>query len=231
MPRNLNPRYVGRIIQPSTLTPGVGRESANRSHVSASVVADFRARLETVQPRLPGTITELRDELAAKLGGRAKVAEALAEGRVNPRTGEPVKVRSLERTIQRYISAEEHRGSQARGVNVADREALRDRMRALLAPLARSEALKQMRENGIRIQGDFEVRFSDENEWRHLRGLIPPAQAAAIVKLMEANKYDQAARLTAQSFIRGWMNAKPSTRLAELPSLENTTDLSLRPED
>ncbi len=204
MPPRVNKFYQGKVLIAvkthihAPVDPGA---------IPATVRQEFRAQLEVLAPRLPGSVAELRDALRPFYGSNKAVAQALG---VTPRT------------LERYIATEQGKGSQKRGLSSERRVALGERMRELLAPHLRGNTVKALRLRGMRLSGTFTLAWSDETSTRNIQGHIPPSYfwgKNGIGAKLEQGALDEAAEMTALAFLASYD--------AGGAALEGVTDLTL----
>ena len=145
--KGLRPGYVGRI---DSSVPVVEADEK----VPPQVQQAFEGAMNGLIPRLPTSVSELRDAL----GGTNKAARALG---VTPRS------------IQRYIAAEEHRTSQARRAEIGRRGEIVAKLQNAVAPKLRGDLERNLRERGAMMRALGTLRIGMYHEGRFISVRLP----------------------------------------------------------
>ena len=197
------PTYSGRVDH----TIAVNERG---SDTPVQVVEAFTSAMESLFPPLPGSISALRDAL----GGTRRAAIAITEipEGANDKQRETL-LRNGARRIQRYIVGEEghgaHGGGQARGTNVANREKLREKLQAVLAPKLRGEREKAILEKGVAMTMLGTLRINGGNDKSYSSGRfihwhLPGPEWGPILEQWNKKHKRVAARRWVRAFARSY---------------------------
>lgn len=199
------PGYVGRVAHEVSI-------AHSGAVVPEQVQFAFDAAMEGLFPRLPETVSALRDAL----GGTNKAAAAIG---VTPRS------------IQRYIAAEEHRSSQTRRSDYAKRsQVIEDLQRAAFPKLtgARQAAVER---DGVVVRALGSLRIGGYTEGRFISLRLPGKAWKTIFRRWNKGDATGAAKAFQQWFGRtyGRVGGKPKGKRREDFTWAYLQELTLEP--
>lgn len=193
MPRfeGIRAGYVGRVDHSVPLVE-------SRAAVPEQVQFQFDGAMRGLFPPLPERVSELRDAL----GGTNKAAQAIG---VTPRS------------IQRYIAAEEQRGSQSRRAGYEKREGIVRKLQEAAFPHLTGGRRAAIEREGVRVTGVGSLRIGSYTETRFISIKLPGKGWKTILRHWDAGDRKGAAKAFQSWFGRtyGRTGGKPKGQRRE----------------